>query len=521
MPRATYGFTVRARVKHLLEALLNFADDQPNGIECRWKDSVPPRLIVRTKLRTLEALLRNNGHDRRLTKRHIREALYRMQDFMEILEDQREHERGSEDWHFTLTLWSKDTSENLKQFELEWERKRPEKSKQQEEALRTSEVPFQSSLLLQSRDNLERERVNTPTVSSSFEHTEKLNTLDDITNQRQIVQHEVLAEAKAAVEEAMKRREFLNLSTQTFIYSSLQPHFRQEKKSHLISKRNLLLHYLDHYVLQLIGYKRLKPKAQQAIRHECHIATRFAILFADQVFVPAVSYYQSPICRQVLDCYQDIFDTGIIRVIADAYSLEEFQDNRLREYMPGSEEFKLYQKILDISELHPSIYSCVENTTLALNEEWNKLIQNTDIEAFFVAKVPGEIIPSDLMIRLTTLTDKLNNQAFIVKNIYPQLFEVNSLSLANELLKIINEIFFNWFTHKLKSGVVSDLIYLNQLSLKSHGVDIQYNALKTKLLFQYNELFKEIINCKPYELLMLKKDAVWNEVLYSIISPIN
>lgn len=352
----------------------------------------------------------------------------------------------------------------------------------------------------------------------------------------------------------MKRREFLNLSTQAFIYSRLQtrPKFdnaivpqlsqnwgnaidgfnssetqlKRDKRavssdssSILTSQRNLTLHYLDHYVLQMIGYERLKPKIQQAIRQECQAATRLAILFADQVFVPAVSYYQSSICRKVIDYYRDIFDTGIIRIIADAYSLEEFQDNRLREYNPGSIEFNLYQSILDISRLQPSIYSCVENTTIALHNEWNTLIRDIDIEAIFAAKVPYELLPNDMKNRLITLPEKLHDQAFIVRNIYPQLFSENYRSIANELLKIINELFFNWFTRKLKSGVVTDLVYLNQLSIKSHGVNLSYTSLKTELLVQYGELFKEIMNCKPYELLILKKDAVWNEVFDKSISP--
>jgi hypothetical protein len=55
---------------------------------------------------------------------------------LHILEDNRSKTQGKEEWHFTLKLWSKDTQKNLEQFEIEWERLRPEKSKQQEKTLR-------------------------------------------------------------------------------------------------------------------------------------------------------------------------------------------------------------------------------------------------------------------------------------------------------------------------------------------------------------------------------------------------
>jgi hypothetical protein len=38
----------------------------------------------------------------------IKEALQRLKDWLEILEDNRTKTQGCEDWHFTLKLWSKD-----------------------------------------------------------------------------------------------------------------------------------------------------------------------------------------------------------------------------------------------------------------------------------------------------------------------------------------------------------------------------------------------------------------------------
>ncbi|NET49613.1 MAG: hypothetical protein F6K09_13015, partial [Merismopedia sp. SIO2A8] len=57
-----------------------------------------------------------------------------MEDYLEILTDNRVQERGSEKWNFTLRLWSKEKEQNLRLFEQEWEKRRPQKSKQQEAA---------------------------------------------------------------------------------------------------------------------------------------------------------------------------------------------------------------------------------------------------------------------------------------------------------------------------------------------------------------------------------------------------
>jgi hypothetical protein len=145
MPKATYDPQPKKRALRLFEALLCFVNDELEecdrlDIKCNWqkKDSTTPKLLVKTNLRALEVLTKKDNHEGSLTKTQIREVLYRMQDFLGILEDNRIQNQGAEEWRFTLTLWSSDKAKNLIQFEQTWESKRPNKSKQQEAAQQTA-----------------------------------------------------------------------------------------------------------------------------------------------------------------------------------------------------------------------------------------------------------------------------------------------------------------------------------------------------------------------------------------------
>ncbi|MEH2290643.1 NB-ARC domain-containing protein [Nostoc sp.] len=135
MPRTTYGPEIQKRVKRLLEALLCFVDGEfEEGnfkIEFDWKeaDSLNPKLTVQTTLVVLELLTQKDQYPGKLTKAQIREALNLLKDFLKILEDNRLQTQGSDDWRFTLKLWSKDREKNLKGFDEAWEEKRPNKSK--------------------------------------------------------------------------------------------------------------------------------------------------------------------------------------------------------------------------------------------------------------------------------------------------------------------------------------------------------------------------------------------------------
>jgi predicted NACHT family NTPase len=142
MARPSYGPEAKKRSRRLLEVLLAYANDaiacedeasleslRPQ-IQTRWLSE--NRLVVRTKVRFLQALTALTPGEGQLNAEQIKEALKRFADFLEILEDNRPSRGGSETWHFTLNLWHKrqDTEANLQKFDSEWESRRPEKSKQ-------------------------------------------------------------------------------------------------------------------------------------------------------------------------------------------------------------------------------------------------------------------------------------------------------------------------------------------------------------------------------------------------------
>ncbi|HIK03150.1 MAG TPA: HEAT repeat domain-containing protein [Trichormus sp. M33_DOE_039] len=141
MARPSYGPEAKKRSRHLLGLLLAYANDvidcdesaldalRPH-IQTRWQSEY--RLVVRTKVRFLQALTTLIPGDIQLNAEQIKESLKRFADFLEILEDNRPSRSGSETWHFTLNLWHKrqDMAANLQQFDQEWEISRSEKAQQ-------------------------------------------------------------------------------------------------------------------------------------------------------------------------------------------------------------------------------------------------------------------------------------------------------------------------------------------------------------------------------------------------------
>lgn len=153
MARPSYGPEAKKRSLHLFTVLLDYANDEldcdevaldglRSQIQTHWQTE--QRLVVRTKVRFLSALTKLANTP--LGGEQIKESLRRFEDFLEILDDNRPNKGGSEVWHFTLNLWHRrsDRTSNLRQFEQEWEARRPQKSKQvtkeQEREEESSEV---------------------------------------------------------------------------------------------------------------------------------------------------------------------------------------------------------------------------------------------------------------------------------------------------------------------------------------------------------------------------------------------
>lgn len=108
---------------------LDNCDAVADRLTVKWlEQGHKPRLMVQTKLNTLVELV-FQGASSKDAKEQIRHDLRLLKEFVEILEDHRLKTQGTENWHFTLKLWSRSTQSNLEEFEREWQRRKLLKSR--------------------------------------------------------------------------------------------------------------------------------------------------------------------------------------------------------------------------------------------------------------------------------------------------------------------------------------------------------------------------------------------------------
>src|SRR5688500_1208791 len=96
----------------------------------------------------------------------------------------------------------------------------------------------------------------------------------------------------------------------------------------------IFLHFFD------IHYLADKGRAVEgtAFQNEMRLATRLAVAAADKVFLPAASYFESVLCRQILSELDELVSLGLIVLCGSSTNLEEFVRERQDEgfYRKGS-----------------------------------------------------------------------------------------------------------------------------------------------------------------------------------------
>lgn len=96
----------------------------------------------------------------------------------------------------------------------------------------------------------------------------------------------------------------------------------------------LFLHYFDIHFIEEKG----RASESRQFYNEMRLATRLAVASADKVFVPAASYFESPLCREILSQLQELVDLGFVVLSASSRNLDDFRAERLRHKFLSEEQ---------------------------------------------------------------------------------------------------------------------------------------------------------------------------------------
>jgi hypothetical protein len=271
----------------------------------------------------------------------------------------------------------------------------------------------------------------------------------------------------------------------------------------------LFLHFFDVHFIE----------ERQPLSKQCEIeirrATRLAVGVAEQVFLPASSFYESDVCRRILPELDELFEFGCVVLSGSAPSLSTFIDEHREDslYRPGSLQHKAYASA-HLSEA-PPYQQRRRSATADIVAKWNASVENDLLPRLFWQQDVDPRIEK----RLKGVPDALGDLAFTPEHVFAALeIEGRRSLLRSRLRSFVNEAYFGSFTKDVMAGTVHDLIYLQAPFLvPSYSTGISYRRM-IRLLHRHDRL-RELDDCSCQRLLGIAGDPIWQAAVETALVP--
>ncbi|MDG3443978.1 hypothetical protein [Nitrospirillum amazonense] len=263
--------------------------------------------------------------------------------------------------------------------------------------------------------------------------------------------------------------------------------------------RRYFLHFFDVHLLEEKGASRILPNVYK----EMKLAIRLALLYGEELLIPASSYFESPLCREILDDLGADFLSFRVSLVASGQGLDEFLGEKLRQYTESQFQGRIYRSN-SLSQLFPW-RARQRSATADIKRSWRNALETE--RASFTLRRLGVDLPVDIERQWDAVPEQLGELAFIVDNIFPLLFPWEpNVAHRNLFHSIINEAYFQSYADDYGASVLQNMMFLNtgyRIPSGFPGEDIDYGVCIRRL--QRMGVLK-ILESQPVQTLLSLRD---------------
>jgi len=271
---------------------------------------------------------------------------------------------------------------------------------------------------------------------------------------------------------------------------------------HRSQRTSAFLHFFD---VQFLELKR-SHLYENEVAQEAMIARRIALLYADEILIPAASFFETRVCRRIVLDLRSVFDRGVIWLVGAAANIEEFVFKKLNQYDAKSPQHQEYITT-DLNGL-PPFRTRYRSATRDIKIDWIRCLDGRSTIAT-ITKGTTFALPKDFERRWERVPDNLEERAFVVRYVTPLLLEGDQHpTITNRLHYVINEAYFSSYVNEFHACTVDDLIYLaSPHRVSSHGPRIPFRKFLNEA--RRAGVLVDLLRCNADALLALKDDERW------------
>lgn len=266
------------------------------------------------------------------------------------------------------------------------------------------------------------------------------------------------------------------------------PELVQPAQPKLQTTSRLFLHYLDHYFLETKGLAKMRARQANTLRQEAMRATWLGAACADVLLISAASYFESPLCRKAVGLLKDRFPLGVVRMVGSGYSVYDYSEGKLQEYLPGSKQFQSYS--LGLEGDHPAFLPRATSASAYILSKWESVTDESGASWDRFRSLFDGVSLNTALRSWMAVPDRLEGRAFISEYVGPLLEAPRSNGrLISTLHSVLNDLYFESFVVEFSAGLISDLVYLDERDIVLGRAHLPYRA--ANLLLADRNLYEE------------------------------
>lgn len=276
----------------------------------------------------------------------------------------------------------------------------------------------------------------------------------------------------------------------------------------------LFLHFFDLHFLHTVAGN----SDPQHVRAEVRLATRLAVLVADEVLIPAASYFESQLCSETIDELAPLFPAGHIRMVGGDDSPKDFILAKLETYDEGGTQHTRYAASLETGNFFPPFQTRTRSATEDITQAWLDRGSAPDfIDRQFGRHAP--MLPSTFMEAWLAVPERLGFRAFTPDYVSPLLADGVVYSLVEKKVRrFINSEYFLSYSTELGAGFVTDMTVLRSpYNFDNRFGNLRFDDARRRL--QGAGLLETIATADAAQLRALKDDENVAKALLPTIGP--
>jgi nucleoside phosphorylase len=264
----------------------------------------------------------------------------------------------------------------------------------------------------------------------------------------------------------------------------------------------MFLHFFDIHFLEEKGV----TLGDRAAQTEMAIALRLAVLTCDKVYVPAASYFENPICRQLCEPFMDPELGDLIVLVGSNTNVQEFVDDKRPQYDEESFQGTVYRSI----DLYVPLpwHARVRSTTGDIVTDWRRLFVSAECENLF-RRMTYDDLPAAADSIFPELPERLDGKAFLVDHARPILFGEKAITrkTINVLHTVLNEAYFRSYAIDLGASVFQEMKRLGfSRSVPSGNPDRDLDFSRAHRILLTHGVLADVINLPPAELFAAERE---------------